>query len=350
MSKEAIRLIHGISRAELSSFCEELDVPAYRVDQVWNWLYRKYISSWDEMKNVPADLAAALSERFCLGSVREINSLRANDGTRKILVELSDGECVEEVLIPAKGRETVCVSTQVGCKFDCAFCASGKSGYTRDLDVGEMVGQVVHAAQLAETRLSHVVYMGVGEPLDNYSNVLSSIRLINDGKGLGIGARRITVSTCGLVPGIEKLASEGLQVELSVSLHTARDGLRSELMPVNAKYPLVKLLAACRNYVDATNRIITFEYLLIAGLNDSEQDAVMLVKLLSGCKSRVNLIPLSPVSEYPGVAPSLATVDIFMGILEGYGINATIRRSRGKGVAGACGQLRGMKNEAETRR
>jgi len=332
--------IQDLSRAELTAACAELGAPAYRAGQLWRWLYVQLAADWDAMTNLPRDLRARLAERYDLAPAREVRVAGAAAGTRKILVGLADGECVETVLIPAADRRTVCVSAQVGCKFACAFCASGQAGFRRDLSPGEMVGQVVLAARAFGERVSHVVFMGRGEPLDNYDAVLRAVRIINDPDGLGIGARRITLSTCGVIPGIERLAGEGLQVELSISLHAPDDELRTRLMPVNRKYPLASLLQAARAYTEKTNRIITFEYTLVRGLNDAPEQAEALAGRLAGLPCRVNLIPLSPVREFAGAAPAAAAVEGFRRALQRRRINCTVRESRGAALDAACGQLR----------
>lgn len=342
---EARPLLHGLSKAQLAIACAELGQPAFRADQVWKWLYSACVSDWSGMRNLPSRLTEELSRRFAINPVTpvEVQGGPLPRAAQKILFRLRDGECVESVLIPAKGRLTLCVSSQVGCKFRCAFCASGQGGFKRNLEAGEMAGQAAAAGSPAigaGAKPSHIVLMGMGEPLDNYDQALAAIRIINDGEGLAIGARRITISTCGLVPGILRLKDEGLQVELSVSLHAPDDALRSRLMPVNKLHPLGELMGACRAYTSATGRIITFEYTLIAGVNDSERQARELVSLLRGLRSRVNLIPLSRVDEFEGGAPDRAAAEKFRAVLNRAGINATMRASKGSALNAACGQLR----------
>ncbi len=347
-SSSALPLIHGLSREQITLACLELGQPAFRAMQIWKWLYSGCVSDWSEMRNIPRGLLEALSARFALDSATAIHCEGATSSRaeRKILFRLRDGECVEAVLIPAKGRLTLCISSQVGCKFRCAFCASGQAGFRRSLEAGEMTGQVVAAGgRGAGEKPSHIVFMGIGEPLDNYEQVLAAIRIINDKDGLAIGARRITISTCGLVPGILRLKDEGLQVELSVSLHAPDDELRSRLMPVNRLHPIRELLGACGEYTAATGRIITFEYTLIAGVNDSERQAAELARLLRGVRCRVNLIPLSRVDEFEGSAPDRAACERFRAILERARINTTIRLSKGSALHAACGQLRSRRGK-----
>lgn len=333
-------LIHGLSRLELGNVCKTLGLPAYRAGQIWTWLYGQRVSDWAEMKNLPAALRDTLANQFDIGCVKPVKVEGAPVGTRKILIELRDGECVEVVLIPSGERRTVCVSSQVGCRFACAFCASGKGGYVRNLEAGEIIGQFLLAWKEYGERPSNTVFMGMGEPFDNYEAVLKAIRILNDPDGINLGARHMTVSTSGVVPGIELLAGEGIQVELSVSLHAPDDALRSRLMPINRKYPIATLMDACGRYVAATKRIITFEYTLIRGVNDSHHHALSLAKLLRPISCRVNLIPLSPVEGFEGQAPAAGTAETFIEVLGRSGINATTRLSKGTNIEAACGQLR----------
>ena len=343
-------LIHGLTRAQLTEICRELDQPAYRTRQIWDWLYHRFAADWSEMKNIPLSLRQALAQRLSLASatIARTQSEAGVGTTTKWLIALPDGDWVEEVLIPARGRTTVCVSSQVGCKFACAFCASGKAGFRRNLETGEIVGQVIVAARGLGATPSNLVFMGMGEPLDNYDAVLAAVRIINDAEGLSLGARRITISTCGIIPGIQRLAQEGLQVELSISLHAPDNALRSCLLPVNRKYPLGGLLEACRAYAEQTGRLITFEYTLIQGVNDSPEQARELARILRPIHARVNLIPLSTVAEFEGHAPPAPVVREFLNILESAQINATLRISKGGGVNAACGQLRRKHVEASS--
>lgn len=335
-------LIYGLNRAQIGALCCELDQPAYRARQIWGWLYQRFAADWSEMKNLPLSLRQTIARRFALSSCAIVRTQsEAGVGTTtKWLIALPDGDWVEEVLIPTKGRTTLCVSSQVGCKFACAFCASGKAGFRRNLETGEIVGQVLVAARSLGATPANLVFMGMGEPLDNYDAVLAAIRIINDAEGLSIGARRITISTCGIIPGIQRLAQEGLQVELSISLHAPDDALRTQLLPVNRQYPLAELLEACRAYAEQTGRLITFEYTLIRGVNDSPEQARALARVLRPIRARVNLIPLSAVTEFAGCASPPAVAREFMSILEHARINATLRVSKGGAVNAACGQLR----------
>jgi len=333
-------LAHGLNLRELEQRCTELELPAYRARQIWRWLYVQRVTDWQDMANLPVALRQLMFARLDLCSAVALETVGAPGGTRKIVVGLPDGERVEGVLIPAPRRRTVCVSSQAGCKFHCAFCASGQAGFQRDLEAGEIVGQVLLAAAVWQERPTHVVFMGIGEPFDNYDNVLKAVRIINDPDGLAIGARRITVSSCGLVPGIRRLADEGLQIELSISLHAPSDELRSRLMPVNRSYPLGELLDACAGYATATRRIITFDYALIRGVNDSVPCAHKLARLLRPIPSRVNLIPLSAVDEFDGQPSASPVAREFVDTLTRAGINTTLRASKGAALKAACGQLR----------
>jgi len=337
-------LLYGLTRDPLSTSLAELNQPAYRRSQIWSWLYVQRARDWSGMTNLPAALRAALAERFDLsaGGVRRAEGEPGQ--TRKLVVGLRDDEAVETVLIPAPDRRTVCVSSQCGCRFACAFCASGQAGFSRNLDAGEIVAQVLLAWDAFGEKPTHVVFMGIGEPLDNYDAVLAAIHILNDAEGVGIGARRLTISTCGVVPGIRRLAGEGLQIELSVSLHAADNELRSKLMPVNRRHNLDELLPACRAYTEATGRIITFEYTLIEGVNDSPACAQQLVERLRAFPCRVNLIPLSEVSEFKGKPSGWNAIRDMLATLAKAGINATLRDSKGASIKAACGQLRYRKS------
>jgi 23S rRNA (adenine2503-C2)-methyltransferase len=340
--------ILSLSKPDLLEIFKTLDEPSYRADQLWNWLYVKRVKSFDEMKNLSVPLRKHLSENFILNPVT-IAGIEGDAGaTRKLLAALPDGEQVEEVLIPARDRRTVCVSSQAGCKYHCSFCASGQAGFTRHLETGEIIGQVLAAAEAYGDKPTHVVFMGIGEPLDNYDAVLKAVRIINDGEGLAIGARRITISTCGVVPGIERLAGEGIQFELSVSLHAPNNELRSRLMPVNRTYPLESLIAACKQYTALTNRIITFEYSLIGKVNDTQSAARELIGLLASFQCRVNLIPLSAIEEFSAQPSTPENMEEFAAILRKAGINCTVRASKGSTLKAACGQLRYRKGQVRS--
>ncbi|MEI6807809.1 MAG: 23S rRNA (adenine(2503)-C(2))-methyltransferase RlmN [bacterium] len=337
--------IYGLTRAEIAELCVSLGEPSYRATQLWRWLHVNRVGGWESMTNVSAAFRAKLAGTFLFSSIKAESRSKSADTSMKVLARLHDGEAVELVVIPAPRRMTVCVSCQVGCKFDCAFCASGRSGFTRNLEAGEIVEEVLLAGKECGEKPTHVVFMGIGEPFDNYDNVLKTIRIINDQEGLAIGARRITISTCGIIPGIQKLAGEGIQVELSVSLHAPNDAVRSGLMPVNRRYPVGDLLDACREYAQQTGRLITFEYAMIRGVNDSRAHAEELAARLKAFQCRVNLIPLSEVAEYAGKASTTEACNMFIKVLSAAGVNATLRNSRGGELNAACGQLRARRAE-----
>lgn len=289
---------------------------------------------------LPKDLREKLKEEFPITKALVKAVAKSGDGTEKLLVGFEDGEAVETVLIPARDRFTQCISTQVGCAMGCVFCASGSRGVVRSLKADEIVAQYMLARKRGE--ITNIVVMGMGEPFANYDETLRALKLLNAGKGPNIGARHITISTCGVVPGFEKLASEGFQFELSVSLHAPNDKLRSELMPVNKRWPINELVEACKNYTLKTKRIITFEYTLIKGVNDSRAQAEELARLVKRVPmAKVNLIPLSPVEHRPDFkTPDEKTLLMFLDVLMKANIQTMLRRSRGKDAAAACGQLR----------
>jgi len=323
----------------------------FRAGQVFNWVHRKCVPSFGDMTNLPKTLRDELSADFTVSgcSVREISD--SKEGTCKLLLELQDGQLIESVLIPVmetpfRQRVTGCVSSQAGCRFGCRFCASGLGGFSRNLSCGEIVEQVIHLKRQApEEKLTHVVVMGVGEPFDNYEPVINALKILNDPEGLNIGARRLTVSTCGVVSGIRKLGAENLQIELSVSLHAPDNKTRNRLMPVNKCYPLKRLMGACRHYVKTTGRQITFEYVLIRDINAAIGQAKTLARLLKGLNCKVNLIPFNRVKEFDFRPPSRSGVRVFSETLKKAGIKNTVRQSRGKNIAAACGQLRFSKTD-----
>ena len=334
-------LAWGLLPAEWKAACAEFRQPAFRAKQIWKWLQQRRAISWDAMSDIPSALREKLAERYDITAwTDDAYEQSADDGVRKLLLCCRDGVRIESVIIPARDQSTLCISSQAGCAFGCAFCATGKCGFERNLEPGEIVGQFVAAAAVATRRLTHVVFMGMGEPFANYDNVIKAVRILNDFDGIAIGARRMTLSTCGVVPGIERLATENLQVELSVSLHAPTNELRSKIMPVNKRWPMDELMAACDNYTRTTGRVITFEYTLVDGFNNLPEHADRLIELIKPMKGRVNLIPLSPVEHFDGVAPDMESCEAFARRLQKAAINVTLRRSKGKGVTAACGQLR----------
>ena len=312
----------------------------FRADQVLQSLYRDYITDWDQETTLPKDFRETLKSEFPITKAEVADVSASSDGTKKLLLRMEDGNCVETVLIPATGRFTQCISTQVGCAMGCAFCASGARGVVRSLTADEIVAEYMSGRRVGE--ITNIVVMGMGEPFANYDETMRALKLINAGKGPNLGARHITISTCGVVPGFARLASEGIQFELSVSLHAPNDELRSQLMPVNRKWPIDELLNACADYTRATKRIITFEYTVIKGVNDSRACAEELVRQVRRVPmAKVNLIPLSPVSHRPDFkTPDERTMLMFLDVLMKHGVQTMLRRSRGKDADAACGQLR----------
>jgi len=313
--------------------------PSYRARQMYSWLYRKNVSDFEVMSDFPRKLIFELKKQFFIGSLFCLETLTAIDGTTKFLWELPDGHRVETVLIPQKRRRTLCLSTQVGCKFGCPFCVSGSKGFIRNLTASEIVGQVLGVKGTLDSDITHIVLMGIGEPLDNFDQVVRAIRAMNHPDGLNIGARRITLSTCGLVPGILELSRLGLQIELSVSLHATTDTLRDRLVPINRKYPLEKLIDACHAYARRTGRRITLEYALIADVNDSADDAIRLGELARRLKAKVNLISCNPNQSLDCRGASREKMNFFQDMVISTGANATVRRTRGDRILAACGQL-----------
>ena len=338
---EAKRLAWSLSRDGLANLLAGLGQPAFRSRQVWDWLYRKRAATFGAMANIPAKIRAELEDLLDLSPCQTVSVISDASGTRKSLLEFRDGERVESVLIPSRrGDATICVSSQAGCAFGCAFCATGDCGFRRNLDAGEIVAQYMEASLNSPSPVTHVVFMGMGEPFANYDNVLQAVRIFNDHDGIDIGARRITLSSCGVVPGILRLAGEPIQLELAISLHAPTDALRSSLMPVNRRWPIAELIAACRDFNARTGRIVTMEYTLISGVNDTRACASELAGILSPSFARVNLIPLSPVAHFSGIRPSAEHCNAFAAILRRSGLNVTLRNSMGSSVAAACGQLR----------
>ena len=312
----------------------------FRADQILQCLYRDWIDDWDAATTLPKDFRETLKTEFPFTRTEILEVSSSSDGTEKLLVAFEDGQAVETVLIPAAGRFTQCISTQVGCAMGCAFCASGSKGLVRSLTSDEIVAE--YMAGRKRGAVTNIVVMGMGEPFANYDETMRALKLINAGKGPNLGARHITLSTCGVVPGFARLAAEGIQFELSVSLHAPNDEIRNALMPVNKRWPMDELLAACREYTLATKRIITFEYTVVKGVNDSRECAAELAeKVRSVPMAKVNLIPLSPVSHRPDFkTPDDKTMLMFLDVLMKRGVQTMLRRSRGKDADAACGQLR----------
>jgi len=336
--------IRNLSFEDLAKYLESIKEKPFRTDQIFDWLYNKGVGSFGEMKNLSSTLRKRLAQDFPFVVEEVLQKDVSEDKTQKVLFGLLDQEKVETVLIPSKTRATVCVSTQAGCKFGCRFCASGIGGWSRNLEPAEIINQIIHMKHLTKERpISHIVFMGVGEPLDNYDNLMSAIRIINAKNGLNIGARRITVSTCGVIPKIKKLSQEGLQIELAISLHGFNNESRNVLMPVNRRYPFVELIQSVKDYIRQTKRQVTFEYILIKDVTCTEEAVRELRKHLRGMICKMNLIPYNPVSEFDHKPPSQEAIYQFSDQLKKAGILATVRIPRGRDIAGACGQLRHQK-------
>lgn len=340
-----IQSFFDLDRSELGRFMEDLGERSFRARQIWQGAYVDLAPSYDDITTLSKALRAALAKELPLGSLQVASAIESRDKrTRKSLFRLSDGETIEAVLMFYDVRRTICVSTQVGCAIGCAFCATGKSGFTRDLSAGEIVAQVLHFARdLASRgeRITNVVYMGMGEPFLNYDAVMKSIRILNDHEGFNLGARSFTISTVGIVPGIERFTAENSQVNLAISLHAGDDQLRTRLVPINERYPLGSLMAACRDYVRKTHRRLTFEIALIDGVNDSTSDAQEIAKLISGMLCHVNLIPLNPIPGSIFRPSPRERVDAYEQKLTSAGITTTVRMGRGVNISAGCGQLRG---------
>ena len=350
--------IYGQTLESLESHLKALGQPAYRAKQVLDWLYHKRVQSIDDMTNLPKALRAALVEQFSLETTSLATVQKSSDVTEKLLLKLSDGAFIETVIIrsPQRGvgrkesRKTVCISTQVGCAYGCRFCASGLAGWKRNLSPGEIVSQlmqvcwredaVTERADDAIASFDNIVVMGMGEPLANYDNLLQALRILNAPWGLGFGARRITVSTSGLVPQIYKLAEELMSFRLAISLHGSNDEVRNQIMPVNRRYPLKDLLPAAKAFAQKHGRMLTLEYILIQDINDALEQARELVDIAKDLHAHVNLIPYNTVEGLEWVRPELPQLEAFYNVLKNAGVSATLRREKGHSIDAACGQLR----------
>ena len=337
--------LKSLTQQELAAEFQKLGQPGFRAKQVFTWLH-KGARSYDEMTNLPKALRELLSKQYPICPPRVVRKQESQrDGTIKYLWELHDGNCVETVLMRYHYGNTVCISTEVGCRMGCAFCASTLGGLVRRLEPFEMLDQVLFTQVDSGLPVSHIVLMGIGEPLDNFDNVMRFLELVNSPQGMNISMRHISLSTCGLVPKIDELAKRKLQLTLSVSLHAPNDEVRNKIMPVNRAYPSEELLAACRRYYAQTSRRISFEYAMIDGVNDSEEDARELLRRLKGLPAHFNLIPLNHVEESPLKPSSRAAVAKFQKLLEDGGVPATVRRTLGGDIDASCGQLRRKYNK-----
>ena len=345
--------LYDLTYEQLEALLTGWGEPRFRADQVWKWLYSSLVDSFEAMRNVPKALRERLAAETDLALLTPLAEQESLSGqTRKVLFRLRDGQTVESVLMRYDERRTACISTQVGCGMGCVFCATGQGGLARNLSAGEIIAQVLYfareirqsdlqpSASNLEHPISNIVLMGMGEPLANFAATWQALETLTDDRGYNLGARRITLSTVGLVPGIQRLAEQGLPINLAISLHAADDELRNRIVPINRRYPLAELMAAVREYVEQTGRRVTFEYALIDGLNDSVEQAQKLAALLHGLLCHVNLIPLNPTPGSPLQPSSREQVDAFRQELEWAGIQATVRMRRGIDIEAGCGQLR----------
>lgn len=333
--------INDFTLNELEEYIVSIDEKKFHAKQIFKWIHKVGVTSFDEMTDISKSLRDKLKNNTYILNMEVITCQKSKkDGTMKFLIKLTDNCAIESVFMRYNHGNTLCVSTQVGCKMGCKFCASTKEGFERSLLASEIEGQIQTVQRYTGERISNVVYMGIGEPLDNYDNVVKSIRIINDAQGLNIGARHISLSTCGLVPKIYKLAEENIQCTLSISLHATTDEKRRDIMPIANRYSIEELLTACKEYIKITGRRISFEYALIYGKNDSYEDALALAKLLRGMIAHVNLIPVNEIKEKEYKKATEKSVEKFMNTLNSMGIVTTVRRELGSDIDAACGQLR----------
>lgn len=340
--------LKALNRQEVISEFKKADYPSYRGEQIYNWLYQNGVSNTEEMKNIPKKMRSFIDQNYQITDLKEVKKNTAVDGTVKYLWELADGEKIEGVYLPfpESGRHSACISTQVGCGLGCSFCATGISGLKRNLTTAEIVDQVIKiqrdisGTNFAEPRLSNIVFMGMGEPLANFDNLMKAVEILNSNQGLNIGMRKMTISTAGLVPEIKKLAKVNDQIGLAVSLHAPNDRLRNKIMPINKKYNLNQLLKAVIEYIEQTGRRVTFEYVLMDSVNDSPELSVQLAELLRGINCHVNLIPANPVPELNIKRPVQKVIDSFYETLANNGIQVTLRKEMGSQIEAACGQLK----------
>ena len=324
----------------LTALMKELGQPAFRAKQIFHWLHQKLVTEFSAMTDQPKALLAKLEEGYYIAAPAIARRQQSKDGTVKYLFALADGNCIETVIMRYHYGVTACVSTQVGCRMGCRFCASTQAGRVRNLEAGEIAAQIYAAQKDIGERISHIVLMGIGEPLDNFDNVMDFLTIISSPDGVNIGMRNISLSTCGVVPMIDKLAEKKLQLTLSISLHAPNDEMRSKMMPVNDAYPVAQLIAACRRYQETTGRRVSFEYSMVRGVNDSPATAKELAALIRGMGAHVNLIPINPVDGSPYSATDAENVKRFQSLLTDLGVNATVRRRLGSDISAACGQLR----------
>jgi len=349
---EARPSIYSLELHELKEWLKENNEKVFRAEQIFDWLYKKRVTSFEDMSNLSKNLRDSLANQFTMTTLNTLIQQTSSDGTIKFLFELHDGYSIETVLMRHEYGNSVCVTTQVGCRIGCTFCASTLGGLKRNLEAGEIVAQVVKVQQaLDETdeRVSSVVIMGIGEPFDNYDHMLSFLKIINHDQGLNIGARHITVSTSGIVPKIYQFADENMQINFAISLHAPNTEIRSRLMPINRAYKLPELMKSVQYYIEKTGRRVSFEYGLFGGVNDQVEHAEELAKLIKGVKCHVNLIPVNYVPERDYVRTPKDQIFAFEKTLKKHGVNVTIRREHGHDIDAACGQLRAKERKEETR-
>lgn len=326
---------------EISTFMDEMGEKKFRAKQIYEWIYKKQVFSFDEMKNIPKELQSKLKEEFYIGVPKVIERYESKlDGTQKLLLCLKDKNIIESVIMKYKHGNSICVSTQVGCRMGCKFCASTLEGRVRNLTSGEILGQILAAQKISGNRISNVVLMGSGEPLDNFENVIKFLQMVTSEENLNIGQRHITLSTCGIVPKIYEFADMNMQVTLAISLHAVNDEKRRAIMPIANKYSIEEILTACKYYINKTKRRVTFEYSLVQNVNDSKEDAMELTHILKGILCHVNLIPINEIKERDYKKSNDNSVKEFSNIIKKNGIEATIRREMGADINAACGQLR----------
>ena len=332
--------ISSYTLEQLQQQMKQLGQPAFRAKQIFHWLHQKLVTEFSAMTDQPKALLAKLEDQYIIAAPQIERRQEAKDGTVKYLLRMADGNCIETVLMRYHYGNTVCVSTQVGCRMGCRFCASTQAGRVRNLTAGEIAAQIYTAQRDTGERVSHIVLMGIGEPLDNFDNVMDFLTIISSPDGVNIGMRNISLSTCGVVPMIDKLAEKKLQLTLSISLHAPNNEIRGEMMPVNNAYPVEVLIPAVRRYQNVTGRRVSFEYSMVRGVNDSDSCAKQLASLIKGMGAHVNLIPINPVDGSPYSATDAGNVRRFQQKLEQLGVNATVRRRLGSEISAACGQLR----------
>jgi len=355
MSKTSKKIdLLGNTLEEIKNYFNQYEVKSYRAEQIFNWIYKNGVFNLNNMQNMPDSLLEDLAEIAQIETLELLGKSKAEDGTIKYLWKLSDGEKIESVYLPyeKEGRHSVCISTQVGCNIGCSFCATGLDGLKRDLEVSEILAQVVQIQKdiseddFLTPSITNVVFMGMGEPMNNLDNVLDSVNILNSKSALNIGMRKMTISTAGVVSGIKELAVRNKQIGLAVSLNAPNDSLRSKIMPINDKYPLEKLIDSVKEYIEITNRRVTFEYVMMKGVNDTPEHAYQLRRLISDILCHINLIPVNPVSELDIYRPSQNAIEKFKKVLVEADIDTTIRKERGVEIEAACGQLKreGEKN------